>query len=315
MNADAIKKKLWWSWISLRNPLRDLAIDLYRYYISPYPLLRIMGTIHRIIRRLRSIWLPKSPGRPPVSESIVDIILDMKRHNWSWGALRISNELKAMGIRVSKRTVAKILRDNGMLPPKTRFTPPNWRATADAFRWHLAMDFTYIFDRNGLQLFIFNIIDCTSRQLLVCAPTYNPTNAWIIQQFRNAFMEHVGDPPRFMIHDNDALFKHWLSGVLHEFGLESKPITQHCPWENGRVERFHHSLKFEVLSRLPIANNAHAMAICAKYKRYYNSRRTHQALAGQSPCNSTVAAVTGPTFSVKKCPRVDGLITDFRLAA
>jgi len=269
-------------------------------------------------RRLKVIWLPKRPGRPPVSEPIVDLILDMKRSNWGWGALKISNELKAMGINVSKTTVAKILRDNGMLPPKTRYTPPSWRACANWLKGYLAMDFTYIFDSSGRQLFIFNVIDCASRRLLVCCPTYEPTRDWIIQQLRNCMMEYGFDwePPVGMIHDNDGLFKGWLGGVLAEFSLKSCPITPHCPWENGIVERFHHTLKTEVLARLSVLDNMHAMELCELFRIYYNTNRTHQGINGNIPDGTfSRKQDVKADFSYKKQSTVNGLVTHFSIAA
>ena len=55
----------------------ELLIDLYQYYISLYPILLIIGAMKRIKRRLKYLWYPKGPGRPPVPENIVDLILDI----------------------------------------------------------------------------------------------------------------------------------------------------------------------------------------------------------------------------------------------
>jgi hypothetical protein len=78
----------------------------------------------------------------------------MKRSNTQWGAKRISDELKLMGIQVSKKTVLKIRRENGFEPPKLRFAPPTWRSALDSFTRNRAIDFSTVFDRNGLQVFI-----------------------------------------------------------------------------------------------------------------------------------------------------------------
>jgi hypothetical protein len=94
--------------------LLELIRDLWNYYSNPFPLLLILGTIRRFKRRIKIFWKSvKAKGRPPVHENIVDLIIDLKRCNWLWGAQRISDELKLMGIRVSKKTVLKILRESG----------------------------------------------------------------------------------------------------------------------------------------------------------------------------------------------------------
>jgi hypothetical protein len=127
-----------------------------------------------------------------IHENVVDLILDMKRCNIQWGGHRISDELKLMGIRVSKKTVLKILGANGFVPPKLQFSPPTWRSILDSHKRHWAMDFNTVYDRNGIQLFIFSIIELPSRQLNLINSTANPTQAWLMQQFRNCYMRaHV----------------------------------------------------------------------------------------------------------------------------
>lgn len=68
--------------------LSQLLSDLWAYYSSPYPLLLIVGVLRRIIRRANTLWQAKGRGRPSVGEDVVELILDMKRSNWSWGAAR-----------------------------------------------------------------------------------------------------------------------------------------------------------------------------------------------------------------------------------
>ena len=129
--------------------LSQLLSDLWAYYSSPYPLLLIVGVLRRIIRRANTLWQAKGRGRPSVGEDVVELILDMKRSNWSWGALRISQELLLLGIHVHKKTVKRILLENGMVPPKTRITPPTWTAFLKAHKDLWALDFTCVLDIQG----------------------------------------------------------------------------------------------------------------------------------------------------------------------
>ena len=143
--------------------LGQLLSDLWAYFASPYPLLLITGVFRRIFRRAKALWLPKGRGRPSISEDVVELILDMKRSNWSWGALRISQELLLLGIHVHKKTVKRILLENGMVPPKTRVTPPTWAAFLKAHKDLWALDFTCVFDIQGAQVFMLSTVD----QLLI----------------------------------------------------------------------------------------------------------------------------------------------------
>ena len=88
--------------------LKEFVCDLLRYYVSPYPLQLFIGAFRRLQRRLKLLWVPRGRGRPPVSEEITELILDMKRFNPGWGALPISQELNLPRIPVSKIIVGAI---------------------------------------------------------------------------------------------------------------------------------------------------------------------------------------------------------------
>ena len=138
--------KWYWTCRSIWKICTELFSDLSQYFISPYPILLVIGAYRRLRRRLQIIWLPPKRGRPPLTQAIVDLILDMKRSNPGWGSLTISNELKILGIMVSKTTVLKILRLNGFIPPKTKFVPPSWSAFLKTYTRVWYLDFTTVFD-------------------------------------------------------------------------------------------------------------------------------------------------------------------------
>ncbi|MBF0316513.1 MAG: helix-turn-helix domain-containing protein [Oligoflexia bacterium] len=110
--------------------------------------------------------MAKGKGRPAVSENIVNLILEMKRCNWGWGALRISQELALMGIKVHKKTIQRILKENGFSPPPTKMMPPTWRSLLQSYKSIWAMDFCSVFDVMGFQVFILAIIDYKTREFI-----------------------------------------------------------------------------------------------------------------------------------------------------
>ena len=160
---------------------RQLGVDLWAYYVSPYPILLVIGAFRRIVRRTNALWLPKGRGRPRVREDLIDLILDMKRSNWLWGALRISHELLLLGICLHKRTIQQILRENGLVPPQLRIAPPTWRAFLLAHKRLWALDFTCVIDVQGLQVFILAVVDLSSRRLVAINATPHSTRDWIVQ--------------------------------------------------------------------------------------------------------------------------------------
>ena len=312
----SFKTKIRWSFGYVIRILKELFKDLWAYYVTAYPFLLILGSFRRIVRRLKVIWLPKSKGRPPIHENVVDLIIDMKRHNQHWGAQRISDELALMGIKVSKKTVLKILRENGFIPPKMRFTPPSWRALLNSLKPYWSMDFTSIFDSQGIQLFIFSIIEVPSRKLILINSTANPNKKWLLQQFRNCcVLGHTF--PGAMIHDRDAIYGHWLAGALAQFDCQSVKTAPRSPWQNPFVERFHLSIKTEMLSRIPILDNEQVRSLCVDYQNYYNSKRPHQGIEGKTSALTLIPSDRSVDFENMKIERsqeLNGLATHFKIA-
>jgi transposase InsO family protein len=60
-------------------------------------------------------------------------------------------------------------------------------------------------------------------------------------------------------------------------------IRPHCPWQNGKVERFNRTLQIEwAYRRVFISNHQRALSL-APWLEHYNTRRRHSALGGQPP--------------------------------
>ena len=302
----------------IAKAFKEILIDVLRYYFSNYPILLLLGGLRRIKRRLRCLWIPTSRGRPAISNEIVDLILDMKRHNWLWGSLRISQELALLGIKVSKTKVAQILRENGLVPPKTKIAPISWRAFYQHHKHIWSIDFTSVFDRFGNQLFVFSILDVASRQLKLINITSNPDRFWVLQQFRNAAM--VSDIlPDFVVADNDGVFGKWMKMDLKElFGMQLKKIPPKRPWLNPFVERFQQSLKSECLSRIEFGTKETFREICIQYQDYYNQTRPHQGIDGNVPVprpEKPVEIKQNQAISFEKNLELGGLVTRFSIAA
>lgn len=296
----------------------QLCSDLRVYCASPYPFLLFLGALRRITRHVKTIWLPVGPGRPAVGQDLVDLILDMKRANWSWGPLRISQELLLLGFSLHKRTIERILKENGLVPPKTRITPPTWGAFLHAHKVAWALDFTCVLDFQGLQIFILVVVDLNTRQLVAINATLHPDRNWIVQQICNAEMAGLKLPTR-LIADNDGLFGGWMKRDFKNFfNIEVHHTPPGQPWCNGICERFHRSLKREVLNRLGPLDVAAIQHISFVYRDYFNARRPHQGIRGRTPVSSAKTSQQSSNngeIRYIKIPEVDGLITRFELAA
>ena len=91
------------------------------FLVAPETILRW----HRALVRRYWTYPHRHPGRPPLSDETVGLILRLAHENPRWGYLRIVGELKKIGVTVSKGSVANVLRRH-RLPPAPRRTGPTW---------------------------------------------------------------------------------------------------------------------------------------------------------------------------------------------
>ena len=68
----------------------------------------------------------RGPGRPPMKESIQDLVVRMARENVSWGYGRIQGAPENLGHVVSRSTIARILKEHGIAPAPRRHKGMSW---------------------------------------------------------------------------------------------------------------------------------------------------------------------------------------------
>ena len=94
------------------------------------------GTLLRWHRRLVAAkWRqPRQPGRPPVPDELVALVVRLARENTRWGVVRIQGELRRLGHRVAASTIRKILRAHRIPPPSGN--DGSWRCLPARSRRH-----------------------------------------------------------------------------------------------------------------------------------------------------------------------------------
>ena len=85
--------------------------------------------------------------------------------------------------------------------------------------------------------------------------------------------------------DNAWSYRHGrrLRELLGDHGIKHKFIKPHCPWQNGKAERFNRTLASEWAYRQVFASNDERSAALPHFLDNYNHRRRHTALDGQPP--------------------------------
>ena len=74
-----------------------------------------------------------------------------------------------------------------------------------------------------------------------------------------------------------------LAELLAISGIAHKLIKPHCPWQNGKVERFNRTLQIEWAYRQVFTSNDERTRALDPWLDEYNTRRRHSAIGGKPP--------------------------------
>jgi transposase InsO family protein len=78
---------------------------------------------------------------------------------------------------------------------------------------------------------------------------------------------------------------HDFAAALTAIGAHHKTIKPHCPWQNGKVERFNRTLQTEWAYHQAFPDNTTRTAALAPWLQHYNTEAAHTALNGAAPIN------------------------------
>jgi len=166
----------------------------------------------------RLFWRCRSrPGRPPIPLELRQLIRRMATENPLGGEERIANELLVkLGIRVSPRTVRKYM---PMRPPGQPRGDQRWSAfLKNHAKAILACDFFIAVTATFRMLYVFVVIEHSTRRLAHINVTANPTADWTLQQLREVVGNGGGH--RYLIHDRDQIFAKHLDDSIRALGVQ-----------------------------------------------------------------------------------------------
>jgi putative transposase len=271
---------------------------------------------HRDLYRL--FWRAKSRpvGRPSIPLPLQRLIADMALANRTWGEERIAAELRLkLGLTVSPRTVRRYMRR----PPR-RPRDQSTQSWTTFLHNHsgavLACDFFLVVTATFRRLYVFVLIDITTRQVLHWNVTDHPTAAWTIQPFRDGVPPDA--PYRLIVHDRDAIFAPAVDDALRSMSLSVLRTPPRVPQANAHCERFIGTVRRECLNCIIPLNERHLRHALSEWMAHFNRERPHSALGPGLPDDrARRAVVIGHALScgrrVVARPRLGGLHHDYHL--
>jgi transposase InsO family protein len=104
--------------------------------------------------------------------------------------------------------------------------------------------------------------------------------------------------------------------VFQAAGIEIVKTAVQAPIMNAIQERWHRSVRAELLDRTLVWNLAHLRCVLAEYESFYNEHRPHRALGQAAPLRPLPDNVVDlDHFRVTRRDRIGGILHEYHLIA
>ena len=275
--------------------------------VEPETILRWHRAGFRLFWRRKSRTTRKSRR---LASATIALIKRMAIDNRLWGAERVRGELLKLGIRVSKRTVQKYLRQARGPRPWGQSWSTFLKNHSDQI-W--ACDFLQTYDIFFRPIFAFFVVELGSRQVVHVAVTRSPTSLWTAQELREA--TPFGQGPRFLIRDNDDKYGVEFDRVASASGIRVLRTPVRAPKANAVCERYLGSARRECLDHIIVLSERHLLTTLGAYVRHFNGSRPHQGLDQRIPCPPSQVPKRRDGARIVAVPVLGGLHHEYRWAA
>jgi putative transposase len=217
----------------------------------------------------------------------------------TYGSPRVLRELRARGVRTSKRRIERGMRGMGLTPPVPRKrvqttvrdpshpVAPNelardFSATRPNERW--VTDITYVWTDEGWA-YVATILDLFSRAVVGWSVDVTATTRLTLTALQSAVQKRR--PTAGLLHHSDRgcqYTSHEYRQRLAALGVTvSMSRTGNC-WDNAVAESFFATLKSELIHRRRWHNALELRAALFEYiEVFYNRRRLHSSLDYRTP--------------------------------
>ena len=222
---------------------------------------------------------------------VVELRRQLEAAGLDAGPVTIASHLRAEGAAApAASTIRRVLRDAGLVTPTPKKRPRSSlrRFQADQPNDCWQSDFTHWRLADGRDLEVIDWLDDHSRYLLSLTARTRVTGPDVVATFTDNVEAH--GLPASTLTDNGSVYTARFTGgknayehLLAALGVHQKNGHPGHPQTQGKIERFHQTLK-KWLDKQPAADTtADLQRQLDRFQDLYNHHRPHRALAGQTP--------------------------------
>ena len=246
-------------------------------------------------------WLTRgAPGRAKSdAQLVVEIRLAHQRSRGTYGSPRMHAELRARGLRVSRKRVERLMRENGIRArQKRRFrrttnsnhalaVAPNvlrrrFQPIAPNKAW--VTDVTYIATGEGWS-YLAVLLDLFSRRVVGWAMSDTNDRALALAALDRAL--RARHPARGLVHHSDRGSPYASDdyrAALRERGIVASMSGRGDCWDNAPAESFFATLRAELVDHERYETREAALSSIGDYlENFYNTTRRHSLIGYVSP--------------------------------
>lgn len=225
---------------------------------------------------------------PGLTQSALEAeVVKLRQEHPAWGGRKISNNLT---FHIAPSTVTNVLHRHGLiLPPEKAMPLQGQRFEHDAPNDLWQMDFKGHFTTQQGRCHPLTLLDDHSRFNLAIQACANERGVTVQEKLIDIFRRY-GLPVRINLDNGPPWGSPRNPGEITELsiwlvrlGIRISFSRPHHPQTNGKIERFHRSLKAEVLNGRHFRNLADTQAAFDQWREIYNHQRPHEALEYKVP--------------------------------
>ncbi|WP_438352326.1 IS481 family transposase [Microbacterium sp. CJ88] len=261
--------------------------------------------LHKLLARYRDEGLdglqPRSRAPLTSSQAVTDRVrvrVVELRHaltaaGTDAGPVTIAWHLEREGLRApSTSTIRRILHTAGLIVPEPRKRPKSsyirFEASQPNETWQ--SDFTHWRLADGTDVEILNWLDDHSRLLLSCTAHRPVTGRDVVDTFLTTIDAY--GPPASTLTDNGRVYtarhgggRNQFEYVLAALNIRQKNGAPNHPQTQGKIERFHQTLKRWLTARPRAATITELQTQLNTFREHYNTTRPHRA-RGTTPATA-----------------------------